>query len=181
MCFQTVSTRGAPPPWEPADDVSTAAEFPVCLERETHRLTHAYRQIPPISTNVCALSGHERFLRRPASGVCRLASAVWRPVSAAYNFIDRHELHQNKSFTKQTSKTLNFISKNIVKNFIKQTTLSTCLMTCSLRSLARFARLSGNGASCGHRKSCVERVVCFLCQSRGGCMDHFLFASRVLI
>ena len=147
----------------------------------------------PVSSVLCPVTGVWCVVSAESreSGVCRLASAVWRPVSAAYNFIDRHELHQNRSFTKQISTSsaktfskyscIKFRKGHLLRNFIKQTTLSTCLMTCSLRSLARFARLSGNGASCGHRKSSVEHVVCFLSLSRGGCMDHFLFASRVLI
>ena len=79
MCFQTVSTCGAPPPWEPADDVSTAAKFPVCLERETHHVTHACRQIlHPSAQMFVALSARSTCdLRRridPVLATCMVAT-----------------------------------------------------------------------------------------------------------
>ena len=147
---------------------------------------------------VCGVRGVQGVWCR-VSGVRRLASVVWRPPSGVQfpqhttssidlNFIktgaspNKHQKHSASS-AKTLSKysCIKYRKGHLLRNFIKQTTLSTCLMACSLRSLARFTRLSDNGASCGHRKSSVEDVVCFLCQSRGGCMDHFLFASRVLI
>ena len=121
------------------------------------------------------IRGHERFLRCPVSGCpvsgCPVSgvrvrvlcpvTGVWCVVSpessesgvgcpvSGFRSIQLHELHENRSFTKQTSKRLNFISKNIIKIQLHQIPKKgTYYATSSNKQLyqhvwwlARFARL----------------------------------------